>query len=617
MGFETRIERQAGAGFLSVYQTHQFGRLATLQYPGGETLTYGYDGEGYLASVSGYVNAMTRNARGQLTSMVYANGVTTAIAYDNPYDLMSSIAVTGPQGPLYQAAYTYNDASQVTAISSSTHTELNVSYAYDDLYRLLSVTRAGQGTPYQTYAYDAIGNPTQASDLGSYLYTQLGKPHAATQAGTLRYAYDANGNVASATTRTPDCVQVGRLMSWDSEDRLAFVSAAGKTTRYGYTADGQRNKKEGPVDTVYFYGQHLEVRNPDDGGLTYKFTKYIYAGPVLVAKSESETGAKHWYHQDHLSSTVAMSDATGALAKKTEYEAFGQEIASTGEAKNLRGYGSHWRDDESGLLYMGARYYDPALVRFTQPDSVVPEPDDPQSWNRYSYTRNNPVNRIDPTGHADISAAADLADAYDDFADRVNAATQAYLESGGPNIVDVMRANDLVNAGRGFADTLRFGEGIAEGGWRGYATDALRATGIGIPIARALSPTVRALAAEIAAARAAKAEIAAAKAAKKAAEARKASGSGVEATRSGIGVTRHGVDQKITRGVRTADELDAIRNPLETRPVTVDKLGRPSQRSVGRKAEVVRNPDTGKIVSVNPTSSKKAERLLRQKGSDE
>jgi RHS repeat-associated protein len=380
MGFETEIRRStAGGGFHSVFQTYQFGRLATLQYPGGETLSYGYDGEGYLASVSGYVNAMTRNARGQLTSMLYANGVTTAIAYDNQYDLMSSIAVTGPQGPLYQAAYTYNDASQVTAIASSTHPELNVSYAYDDLYRLLSVTRAGQGTPYQAYAYDAIGNPTQASDLGSYLYTQLGKPHAATQGGTLRYAYDPNGNLASATTRTPDCVQVGRLLSWDSENRLAWASAAGKTTRYAYTADGQRNQKEGPVDTAYFYGPQLEVRWNEAGDQTL-LTKYIYAGPVLVAKSESD-GTKHWYHQDHLSSTVAMSDATGALAKKTEYEAFGQEIASTGAAANLRGYGSHWRDDESGLLYMGARYYDPALVGFTQPDSVVPEPDDPQSWN--------------------------------------------------------------------------------------------------------------------------------------------------------------------------------------------------------------------------------------------
>jgi YD repeat-containing protein len=143
---------------------------------------------------------------------------------------MSSIAVTGPQGPLYQAAYTYDDASQVTAIASSTHADLNVTY-------------------------------------------------------------DANGNLASATTRTPDCVQVGRLMSWDSEDRLAWVSAGGKTTR----AAGDQSL----------------------------LTKYIYAGPMLVAKREAD-GTPRWYHQDHLSSTVAMSDATGALARKTECEAFGQ-----------------------------------------------------------------------------------------------------------------------------------------------------------------------------------------------------------------------------------------------------------------------------------------------------
>jgi hypothetical protein len=85
-------------------------------------------------------------------------------------------------------------------------------------------------------------------------------------------------------------------------------------------------------------------------------------------------------------------------------------------------------------------------------------------------------------------------------------------------------------------------------------------------------------------------------------------------TESGIGVTRHSVHQKINRQVRSADELDAIKNPLDVRPIKVDKLGRPSQRSIGRKAEVARNPETGDIVSVNPTSTKKAERLLRRQG---
>ena len=83
-------------------------------------------------------------------------------------------------------------------------------------------------------------------------------------------------------------------------------------------------------------------------------------------------------------------------------------------------------------------------------------------------------------------------------------------------------------------------------------------------------------------------------------------------TQSGISVSRHSVNQKIIRGVRSADELDALKNPLDIRPVKIDQFGRPSQRHIGRKAEVAVNPETGKVVSVNPTSTKKAERLLRR-----
>jgi hypothetical protein len=54
-----------------------------------------------------------------------------------------------------------------------------------------------------------------------------------------------------------------------------------------------------------------------------------------------------------------------------------------------------------GLYDYGARFYDPALGRFLQPDSIVPSPTDPQSLNRYSYVRNNPLNLIDPSGHDD------------------------------------------------------------------------------------------------------------------------------------------------------------------------------------------------------------------------
>ena len=59
------------------------------------------------------------------------------------------------------------------------------------------------------------------------------------------------------------------------------------------------------------------------------------------------------------------------------------------------------RDSESGLDYFGARYYGSALGRFTSPDPKIITKQrvmDPQQWNRYSYTRNNPLQFIDPDG---------------------------------------------------------------------------------------------------------------------------------------------------------------------------------------------------------------------------
>ena len=395
MGLETQIERCVDGDCRTINQTYEAARLKTLQYPDGETITLGYDTEGYLDSASGLVTSTNRNARGQITSLVYANGVTTTINYNNPYDLMSDVTVSGPGGTLYQATYSYNDSSQIVTIASSTHSEMNVTYGYDDLYRLTSVSPNGPATISQSFVYDPIGNMTSNSDLGTYSYSELGKPHAVSVAGDLHHEYDANGNVTSVTTRQADCVDIVRLNGWNADNRLAFVSAGGKTTRYTY-GDGERIKKSGPDGTTHYFGNLLEVNDPAG---TNELVKYYYVGSILVAKEEG--GQKQWYHRDHVESTRVLSDAGGAEAAKYEYEAFGEVISSTGSGENDRQFGAHQLDPESDLLYMGARYYDPAVSRFSQPDSIVPEPDDPQSWNRYSYARNNPVNRVDPTGHAD------------------------------------------------------------------------------------------------------------------------------------------------------------------------------------------------------------------------
>lgn len=88
-------------------------------------------------------------------------------------------------------------------------------------------------------------------------------------------------------------------------------------------------------------------------------------------------------------------------------------------------------------------------------------------------------------------------------------------------------------------------------------------------------------------------------------------------TANGIKITgsaKHGLDRAIERGVKPIVILDAIKNPLKTRNVVTDQLGRQSQRFIGQFGEVVVNPQTGKVISVNPTSSSKAPKLLKQSG---
>ena len=97
-----------------------------------------------------------------------------------------------------------------------------------------------------------------------------------------------------------------------------------------------------------------------------------------------------------------MTDASGGvvLNSQARYEPFGDYIIDPDtDAITDQGFTGHQHNDEIGLIYMNARYYVPELGRFASADSIVPDPSNPQSFNRYSYVYNNPMMYNDPTGN--------------------------------------------------------------------------------------------------------------------------------------------------------------------------------------------------------------------------
>ena len=115
------------------------------------------------------------------------------------------------------------------------------------------------------------------------------------------------------------------------------------------------------------------------------------------------SSGKTAYHTDHLGSSNVITDQDGNLQSRFEYLPYGKtsvdERPSNPESRTNDYRFTGKELDSTGLYYYGARYYDPELGRFITPDSFVQSPFDPQTLNRYTYCRNNPLIYIDPTGH--------------------------------------------------------------------------------------------------------------------------------------------------------------------------------------------------------------------------
>ncbi|MCD4781571.1 MAG: fibronectin type III domain-containing protein [Candidatus Omnitrophica bacterium] len=131
-------------------------------------------------------------------------------------------------------------------------------------------------------------------------------------------------------------------------------------------------------------------------------SEHVFMGSSRVVSVRD--GFQHYYHADHLGGLNVRTGGEGYKKEEVWYQPFGKtasrEFFGDGEEVAHHYFTGQHLDDETGLYYFNARYYDPSLGRFITPDTIVQSPGgNPQTFNRYSYCGNNPVNYTDPTGH--------------------------------------------------------------------------------------------------------------------------------------------------------------------------------------------------------------------------
>jgi RHS repeat-associated protein len=390
-------------------------RLNTVVTPDNTGISDSYDSDGRLSGVqvipvggsaSTVVSAVSYLPFGPVSSYTLGNGQAVTRSYDANYALTD---LTSPAFTLHVARDAMGDITAIgNAPGANPATE---TYSYDPLYRLNGITDAG--TALESYTYNPTGDRLSktASGLATGTYAYTSGTHQLASIGNAARTNDANGN-------TTGSVLGGNTygFGYNGRNRLTTAQLNGSTVgSYTYNALGQRTAKVAtfPVSVSQRFVYDEASQLIGEYGTTNK--DYIWLGSLPVAVIDNTingsvtTSTVNYVTADGLGTPRAVTDGTGTMIWSWAYlgNPFGEQqpTSTAGYVLNLR-YPGQYYDAETGLMYNGARYFEPGTGRFPQSD---PQGLFGGQTSTYAYGNNDPLSNIDPSGMDDTQCMYDPA----------------------------------------------------------------------------------------------------------------------------------------------------------------------------------------------------------------
>ncbi|MGW1093492.1 RHS repeat-associated core domain-containing protein [Streptomyces sp. NPDC002596] len=384
------------------------GNVESYTDPAGK-VSYGYDAANRLTSLTapdGEKTTYAYNANDARTTTTLPGGTVEEIKRDASDRPTRITATSDLEGTMIDIAYSYSytkDGATQDGSKIRTRTDhvdnLKRTYDYDTAGRLsyAAETDTGDGSLNNNwlYCYDKAGNLTsQNGNLPALRATAAdtscpgGTAYSHNDAGqitgvngdTTGWSHDSAGNETAARPLPG----ADRTSQYNDFSQTTSTTVAGDTSaaRYASTDQSERTRFG---DITYHHGP-VGLSSQTSSGQDTDFTREPSGG----LHSFRTGGATYYYLTDALGTVEAVIDAKGEKVNWYYYSPNGITDATEQTAQPYRFTGGY--EDSTGLYHFQARYYDPQLGRFTQPDPAGLE------TNPYLYASGDPTNIIDPTG---------------------------------------------------------------------------------------------------------------------------------------------------------------------------------------------------------------------------